>query len=80
MKIQLTRAEERCLQGIKDFMKREGYCPNIIELGNEIHYSTGSVANMLSELEAKEYIERPTHGGSRAMRVKGMKFVEEESQ
>ena len=78
MKMPLTRAEERCLQGIKDFMKREGFCPSLTELGVEIHYSTGSVMNMLSELEAKGYIERPTHGGSRAMRVKGMKFVEEE--
>jgi Mn-dependent DtxR family transcriptional regulator len=77
MKMPLTRAEERCLQGIKDFMKREGYCPNLVELGKEIHYSTGSVTNMLSELEAKGYIERPTHGGARAMRVKGMRFVED---
>lgn len=72
---ELTKMQGKCLEAIKEYMKREGVCPSIRELMEELHYaSTSSIQILLNSLEDKGYIERI---GTRAIKVRGMKYIEE---
>lgn len=66
--------EQEVLDFIKGFMKENGYCPTMREIGNGLGFSsTSSAHNWFDKLVAKGIIELHDKRYS----VKGMKYVEE---
>lgn len=77
------RAERRkaqrtdILSFIKQYIKKHGYSPSVMEIGHAMGYkSTSSIKSQLDTMIALGMIETDAPGTARAIRVPGMKFVE----
>lgn len=76
----LLESEQKALDFIKNYMKENGFCPSSQEIAEHLHYAQHSTGReVLKRLEDKGYVEIPFKGARRAIRVLGMKFVEDQT-
>ncbi len=67
----LTRAQERVLQFIKDFLKQRGYPPTVREIASAFGFQSPMAAKAhLDALERKGYIKK-VHGLARGIELTG---------
>ena len=69
-----------CLEWIVDFMLDNGYQPSCYEITEGLGVSYTTLHSWLKELSAKGDIEWIGNGKQRAMRVRGVYYVDDRSE